>query len=630
MGSESCGGVGVKDYRSGAVSVNLSSQVDSSASFSRQNDAAWNKLPNGDVCKNSVDKAGKELNFMSTSNPLTYLDLDAKKLRRTCGKAARRSRLLQLETCMNETEINDIEGKAKEVGFFYGKGIGLEKTQTSRQKTNINGKRGDKKNGKAPKNRNDSFSVKSGLASFSSAAVGNNILGGYGLRADMEDVTKNVDELSLNELLEGSYICPNLAVDKGERSQDPTQKIMQSVKDAWSILQTRKIKPQVMEVDGSYHQEVLAPSYLALDSLVASRNEGANKDTNIIDASPAHKVQDSGIQFKASTNILDFPLYEPEKILERLALPPPKDLEFLLLDAAKSGTPRNCADTRSCKPANQRGCLPPFSWSNAYSGHCKPNIDAVKLSTSRSTCQGRWAKIETTFNFPGTTSSFLSELESLEYDDSIVPVECQSLLPAAKEKDRPGSVSFTGQGLVTRPADPQASQVARSPRALAAAQLLCNIAAHSSKKNGRGVIKSLKRPSQKSTRAPYSKPSEKFENIYATPISKSRFDCPESTPEVEFTFKRPRPSIKDRSTETVHNNIIARGPLPSWSMPRSNRSSPNKSLRGSVSEIKPYNVVKKPFMLPPVARTMEPASSSQPKQRKLMRIGWNREGGKMN
>lgn len=628
MGSESCGGVGVKDCRSGVVSVNFTSQIDSPASFSCQNEAAWNKMPNGDVCKNSVEKAGKELNFMSTINPLPLLDLDAKKQRRTCGKAARRSRLSQLETCLNETEANDVEGKAKEVGFFYGKGIGLEKTQTSRQKTNINGKRGDKRNGKAPKNKNDSFSVKSGLASFSSAAAGNNILGGYGLRADMEDVTKNVDELSLNELLEGSYKCPHFAVDKGERSEDPTQKIMQSVKDAWSILQTRKIKPQVMEVDGSYHQEVFSPSYLALDSLVASRNEGAKIDTNIIDVSPAHKVQDSGIQFKASANILDFPLYEPGKILERLALPPPKDLEFLLLDAAKSGTPRNSADPRSGKPANQRGCLPPFSWSNAYSGHCKSNVDAVKLSTSRSTCQGRWAKIESTFNSPGTTSGFLTELESLGYDDSIVPVECQSVLPAVKEKDRPGSVSFTGQGLVTRPVDPQASQVVRSPRALAAAQLLCDIAAHSSKKNGHGVIKSLKRPSQKSMRAPYSKPSEKLETIYATPISKSRFDCPASNPEVEFAFKRPRPSVKDRSTETAHNNIIPRGQLPSWSMPRSSRSSPNKSVRGSVSELKPYNVVKKPFMLPPVAR-MEPASS-QPKQRKLMRIGWNRESGKMN
>lgn len=51
-----------------------------------------------------------------------------------------------------------------------------EKTQTPKQK-NLNGKRGDKRNGKAPKGKCDSFSVKSGLASFSSAAGGINILG---------------------------------------------------------------------------------------------------------------------------------------------------------------------------------------------------------------------------------------------------------------------------------------------------------------------------------------------------------------------------------------------------------------------------------------------------------------------
>lgn len=88
-------------------------------------ETSWNKMANGDGCKTSVEKAGKELNFMSTSNPLPLLDLDAKRQRRTCGKAARKSRLSQLETCINETETNDIEGKAKEVGFFYGKGIGL-------------------------------------------------------------------------------------------------------------------------------------------------------------------------------------------------------------------------------------------------------------------------------------------------------------------------------------------------------------------------------------------------------------------------------------------------------------------------------------------------------------------------
>lgn len=47
----------------------------------------------------------------------------------------------------------------------------------AKQKNNSNGKRGDKRNGKVPKSKSDSFSLKAGLVSFSSAAGGNNILG---------------------------------------------------------------------------------------------------------------------------------------------------------------------------------------------------------------------------------------------------------------------------------------------------------------------------------------------------------------------------------------------------------------------------------------------------------------------
>lgn len=52
-----------------------------------------------------------------------------------------------------------------------------EKFQLLKQKTNSNGKRSEKRHAKAFKGKVDSFSVKSGLASFSSAAGGNNILG---------------------------------------------------------------------------------------------------------------------------------------------------------------------------------------------------------------------------------------------------------------------------------------------------------------------------------------------------------------------------------------------------------------------------------------------------------------------
>lgn len=172
------------------------------------------------------------------------------------------------------------------------------------------------------------------------------------------------------------------------------------------------------------------------------------------------KVQDSGSKLKTSANILDFPLYQPKDILEHLTLPPPKDLEVLLQDAAKpAAASRNNSDLRLGKPVSHRGCLPPFSWSNASSGHCKSNSDAVKLSTSRTTCQGRWVKIENPITSLETTSCFLSELKSLTYDHSLVPSECQKLVPVRNEKDSPKSVSITEQGLLssTCPVDPQAS-----------------------------------------------------------------------------------------------------------------------------------------------------------------------------
>lgn len=53
-----------------------------------------------------------------------------------------------------------------------------DKTQLAKQKTKFTSKRGDKRNLRLPvKTKNDSFSVKAGLASFSSATGGNNFFG---------------------------------------------------------------------------------------------------------------------------------------------------------------------------------------------------------------------------------------------------------------------------------------------------------------------------------------------------------------------------------------------------------------------------------------------------------------------
>ena len=53
-----------------------------------------------------------------------------------------------------------------------------EKNQTAKQKNVLNGKRGDKRNGKvSTKGKYDYFSLKAGMVSFNSATGGNNFLG---------------------------------------------------------------------------------------------------------------------------------------------------------------------------------------------------------------------------------------------------------------------------------------------------------------------------------------------------------------------------------------------------------------------------------------------------------------------
>ena len=109
--------------------------------------------------------------------------------------------------------------------------------------------------------------------------------------------------------------------------------------------------------------------------------------------------------------------------MQRLALPPPKDLESLLLDAAKPNlSSKNTADLRSGKQISRRVSLPPFPWSHTSSGHCRTSSDVVKLSTSKGTCQGRWLRIgKEVKSSSGVATSNFTDLETLTYDQSLVP-----------------------------------------------------------------------------------------------------------------------------------------------------------------------------------------------------------------
>lgn len=122
------------------------------------------------------------------------------------------------------------------------------------------------------------------------------------------------------------------------------------------------------------------------------------------------------------STVAESPLFTSKEILERLALPPPKDLDLLLSDASK-GTPssKSNTDPRLGKQVLHRAGLPPFPWSHSFSGHSKLGSDTPKSSTSRSICQGRWVKVETSSALQNGLANLLVDFELLAFDQNLVP-----------------------------------------------------------------------------------------------------------------------------------------------------------------------------------------------------------------
>ncbi|XP_038725321.1 uncharacterized protein LOC120016559 isoform X3 [Tripterygium wilfordii] len=249
--------------------------------------------------------------------------------------------------------------------------------------------------------------------------------GVYGLKPDIQDITKLIDDLSLNTLLDGSCTYPSLGKDKGKK---PTDNIMLSIGKACSILQLPSLRqPQnFAEVDSLSNKKIST----FLSSSVPIVANGENVYSCMADVSSTDKVEDYCTLAEAedSIKLLDFQLCKPKDVLKRLVLPPPKDLESLLLDAIKRAvSSRNTPDMRSRKQMSRRASLPPFPWSHTFNGHCRINSDATKLLTSKSTCQGRWVRIQSSAISLSTGTGCFANLESLVYDESLVPSEERSL-----------------------------------------------------------------------------------------------------------------------------------------------------------------------------------------------------------
>lgn len=133
-------------------------------------------------------------------------------------------------------------------------------------------------------------------------------------------------------------------------------------------------------------------------------------------------IQDPCSETECTASPLEFPLCQPTDVLERIALHPFRDFESLLIDVSKLAiSTKNSNDLRSGKQVSRRASLPSFPWSHAFGGNCRTSSDTPKLSTSRSTCQGKWARTGLIASSTDIDRSSFTNFDSFSYDQSLVP-----------------------------------------------------------------------------------------------------------------------------------------------------------------------------------------------------------------
>ncbi|KAH0736450.1 hypothetical protein KY285_012157 [Solanum tuberosum] len=610
MGSESFSGGARKLER---PSVAIAPSIDRiSGSVRRKELAFWSKMPqnefSGQQSSHHVEDALEDhsVGKSNTILPLT-LGLEAAQTHRNCGKVGRnstsnskRSRIMQMDASVNKTG-EDGKGISTEISANLTNCKNGERTQMLKQRQNSSGKRSDKRNGKVTKSN---FSLKS-LVGFGSAAGGRNFLGMYGLKSDVMDVTKDVDDLPLKELLDGSYKCAPSPKDRRNNASNSSDSLMQLVRNANSMLQCQK--------------SVQMQNCSNVDSKLSCRNDGDKGETRTDNLSSSDQVQEYSCKVQSVPTMCHAPLYTPKDVLERLALTPSKDLDSLLVDTVKFASSRNSSDLRLSKPSSQRNGLPPFPWSHPCSGHPKTVPDSAKLSTNKMVCQGRWVRVENTLTPLKGSTGFLEELQSLTDNHKLVPTGVQVSGPLKNENASTNRDSLTTcERISSSLAASNTSEVspAESPGVLAAAETLCRIATHSTlckiathslKQNTEVTTKSLKKPSQKGGGMRACKLTEKPENQFIAPkpvvVSNSLVEIadeilPSKKLRLSVNFKKP-----DR-----------KGPIPCST--ESIRSAPVKSFRESEGFSNSF--VNKPCTTSQYTRVMDKAySSSDQKPRKV-------------
>ncbi|KAG8058664.1 hypothetical protein GUJ93_ZPchr0002g25008 [Zizania palustris] len=245
-----------------------------------------------------------------------------------------------------------------------------EKSRLLKQKRIYDAKRTDKKNFRSGvRSKYDCFTSRNSLGNFDSGFLGNSVLGMHGLKSDIRDITNHIENLSLSELLNGTYKYSSLGREKGKKVLRTKDELLVSVRKAFSMLSGRDCS------SGKNANFLLSPK---LPTASTSSCDGKNQCNDKLMKEPSQIA------------VCETTLHCPTDILYRLTLPQGQDLDSLL----SPGNESSVAVKPSVSSVITNGAsLPPFPWSHSQAGGYRPGADCGKHGSSRSNSQWQWVRV---------------------------------------------------------------------------------------------------------------------------------------------------------------------------------------------------------------------------------------------
>lgn len=244
-----------------------------------------------------------------------------------------------------------------------------EKSRLLKQKRISDAKRIDKKNARSgARSKYDCFTSKSGLGNYDSSFLGSSMLGAHGIKSDIRDITNHIENLSLSELLNGTYKYSSLGREKGKKVLHTKDELLASVRKAFSMLS---------DVDRNHGNDVNLCTSPRLHSASTSSCDIKDQCSD----KPSSLIKDP-----SQTEVCNTMLHCPKDMLSRLTLPQGHDLDSLLSVGSESSAAMPSITIHGAS-------LPPFPSSHSQAGGYRPSVDSGKHGSSRSNSHWQWMRV---------------------------------------------------------------------------------------------------------------------------------------------------------------------------------------------------------------------------------------------